>query len=122
MIKRLSLLATIGAATAAAFVLAAGSSAYAAPKVTGTVGPGFTITLTSGGKKVTTLKAGRYAFVITDKSSIHNFSLEKGSVHKVLTSVAFVGKKTVTMMLSKGTWRFVCDPHEDGMKGTFKVT
>ena len=107
----------------AMLALALPVAAQAAPsKLVGTVGPGFTITLTSGGKKVTTLKAGRYTFVITDKSSIHNFSLEKGSVHKVLTSVAFVGKKTVTMALSKGTWRFVCDPHEGGMKGTFKVT
>ena len=39
----------------------------ATPKVTGTVGPGFTISM----KKPT--KAGKYTLVVSDKSSIHNF-------------------------------------------------
>ena len=46
------------------------------PKLIGTVGPGYTITLTKSGKKVTKLKAGKYTFVISDKASIHSYSLD----------------------------------------------
>ena len=38
------------------------ASLAAAPKLTGTVGPGITITLTRGGKRVTKLTAGAYTF------------------------------------------------------------
>jgi hypothetical protein len=41
-----------------------------------TVGPGFTITLTKGGKKVTRLSAGRYQLVVRDRSTMHSFVLE----------------------------------------------
>jgi hypothetical protein len=62
--------------------------------VEGTVGPGFTITLTLNGKKVTTLKAGtRYRFVITDRASIHDFHLAGPGLNRVITSVEFMGTK-----------------------------
>ena len=38
------------------------------------------------------------------------------------TSVGQVGKKTFTVTLKKGTYRFVCDPHASQMKGSFKVS
>jgi hypothetical protein len=54
-----------------------GASAAGATKVLGTVGPGFTISLKSTtGKKLSTLKAGKYMFVVSDKSSIHNFTVK----------------------------------------------
>ena len=123
MIKRFSLLAALAASVLAALVLPAFSSAMAAPKLVGTVGPGFTIKLKDAtGRKVTRIKAGKYTFVITDKSTIHNFALEKGRKHRELTTVRFVGKKTVTLTLTKGKWIFVCEPHESTMKGSFTVT
>ena len=97
----------------------------APPKLVGTVGPGFTITLTKGGKKVTKLKAGTYTFAIADKASIHDFVLEQesgGKWEKQLTSVPFVGKKTVTVTLKKGKWKYYCAPHESSMYGFFTVT
>lgn len=113
-------------ALAAGLVAWIATSALAAPpKLVGTVGPGFTITLTKGGKKVTKLKAGKYAFVISDKASIHDFVLEQqsgGKFEKELTSVPFVGKKTVTVTLKKGKWKFYCSPHQSLMSGTFVVT
>ena len=68
-----------------------------APKVIkGSVGPGFTISLASGGKKVTSLKAGvPYKFQISDKSSSHDFHLSGPGVNKVITSVSFMGMKSV---------------------------
>lgn len=121
-----SLRLTVVAALVAALVASVAASALAAPpKLVGTVGPGFTITLTKGGKKVTKLKAGKYTFVIADKASIHDFVLEQqsgGKWEKQLTSVPFVGKKTVTVTLKKGKWKYYCAPHESSMSGTFVVT
>ena len=121
MIRRFLLVAAVAGS---ALVVTSQIGAMSAPKLTGTVGPGFTISLKdSTGKKVTKLKAGKYTFAITDKSSIHNFELKKGKFKKVFTSVGFQGKaKNVTLTLGKGKWTFYCRPHEDSMVGTFTVT
>ena len=110
---------TLVLAVAAAAVLALPVLA-AAPKLTGTVGPGFTITLKSGGKKVTTLKTGKYALVVADKSSIHNFHLIGPGVN-VKTSVARTGTKSFAIKLAKGKYRFFCDPHATTMNGSFTI-
>ena len=61
---------------AAVALVATGTIAAAPPGGEGTVGRGFTISLTSGGKKVKSLKSGvRYRFEVTDKSSAHDFHL-----------------------------------------------
>jgi plastocyanin len=115
---------TLGLVALALGALAIAPAQAAAPKLVGTVGPGFTIKLTSGGKKVTKLRAGKYTFVIADKASIHNFVLEQesgGKWEKQLTSVRFVGKKTVTVTLKKGKWKYYCAPHESMMFGFFTV-
>ena len=99
---------------------AAGNAAT--PKLTGVAGPGFTITLKSGGKPVKTLTAGTYTVVVSDKSSEHNFHLFGPGVNKT-TSVPFVGSQTWTVKLTAGKYTFQCDVHASvGMKGTFKVT
>ena len=58
------------------------SALAATPTLTGTVGPGFTITLKKGTAKVTKLKAGSYVIKVSDKSSIHNFRLKGPGVNK----------------------------------------
>jgi plastocyanin len=93
----------------------------ATPTLNGTDGPGFTITLTKGGKKVTKLPAGTYVFKIADKSTIHNFHLTGPGVNKS-TSVGGQGTSTWKLTLKKGTYKFVCDPHKAFMKGSFVVT
>ena len=109
--------------TALAGLLLVPASAMTTPKLNGTVGPGFTITLTKGGKKVTSLKAGKYTFVIHDKATAHNFTLEeKGGHGRTLTATAFMGTKTITVTLSKGTWKYYCSVHESVMFGFFKVS
>jgi plastocyanin len=98
------------------------TASAATPTLVGTDGPGFTITLTQGGKKVTKLKAGTYIFKINDKSSIHNFHLTgPGGLNKK-TTVGETGTKTWKLTLKKGTYKFVCDPHASVMKGSFKVS
>lgn len=116
-------LALIAAAALASLAAASPLAAKAsATRLVGTVGPGFTITLkTAGGKPVKKLKPGSYTFVVTDKSSIHNFHLTGPGVNKEITGVAFTGTKTVTLRLKKGSYRFVCDPHAGSMRGSFSV-
>jgi len=102
-----------------------GTAAPKAPVVVGTVGPGYSIHLTKGGKRVKSLKAGRYAFKITDRAAVHNFVLEKskgGTFERAITSVPFKGTKTVVVKLTKGSWEFYCAPHESTMHGDFTVT
>ena len=118
--RRRSLLAVM---LAAVFALSAviATQAASAKTLSGTVGPGFTITLKSRGKKVKRVNAGTYKFRITDKSDFHNFHIKGPGVNKRITSVAFEGTKSVSLKLRKGTYRYVCDPHSDEMKGSFKV-
>jgi plastocyanin len=103
------LLALAIASIAAVPVLAA------TPKFTGTVGPGFTISMA---KKPT--KPGKITLVVTDRSDEHNFHL-KGPNVNVKTSVAAVAKKTFTVTLKKGKYTFLCDPHASTMKGSFTI-
>ncbi len=118
MLRIRTLVAVVAGVAALALPISAGA---ATPKLTGTVGPGFTITLKQGAKKVKTLKAGSYSVRVSDKSNIHNFRLKGPGVNKEITSISFKGTKTVVVKLKKGTYTYVCDPHASIMKGTFKV-
>jgi plastocyanin len=101
--------------------LATGAAA-APPQLAGTIGPGFTISLKSAGKKVATLKHGKYTFKVGDKSTIHNFTLNgPGQKNRTITATGFVGTKTATLTLKKGAYRFYCTLHPS-ITGTFKVT
>jgi plastocyanin len=102
-------------------VLAVPAAFAATPTLTGTVGPGFTITLKKGTTKVTKLKAGTYVFKISDLSNIHNFHLKGPGIDKK-TGVGFKGSVTWKLKLAKGTYKFVCDPHKAFMKGSFTVS
>ena len=101
----------------------ASASLASTPKLTGTVGPGFTITLAQGGKKVTKLKAGKYTLVVNDKSSMHSYGLDgPNGFAKDFTSVSFKGTKTFTVTLKVGKYKFYCTPHESTMFGNFTVS
>ena len=119
----MSRIALVAAGLVAALALAAPIGATSSvTKLTGTVGPGFTITLKKGTAKVKTLKAGSYKITVNDKSNIHNFHLKGPGVSKIITATPFKGTKTVTVKLKKGTYKYVCDPHASLMHGSFKVT
>ena len=113
---------TIGLTTILA-TLALASPTFAAARtntnaktLTGTVGPGFTITMN---KK--TVKAGTYAITIHDLASIHDFHLTGPGVNKA-TSVTGTGTTKWTVKLKKGTYHFACDPHHTIMHGVLNVT
>jgi plastocyanin len=95
----------------------------AATKLTGTVGPGFTISLrTSRGRAVKSLKAGRYAITVRDRARNHNFHLRGAGVNRK-TGVAYRGTpaKAWTVTLKKGTLTWLCDPHATRMRGSAKI-
>ena len=117
-----------GVAASAAFlsalVLAGGASASptATPTLVGTTGPGFAITVTIGGKKVQTLKAGTYQLVIHDKAAIHSFALDGPHGYaKDFTTVPFVGTKTFSVKLVAGKYKAYCKAHEPTMFQFFTV-
>ena len=95
------------------------------PTLKGVVGPGYTIKLTMNGKKVKSLKAGKYKFAITDKSDFHNFKVEwekGGHFEKQISSTPFSGSKSVVITLKPGSWRAYCSVHESQMHTDFKIT
>jgi plastocyanin len=88
----------------------------------GETGPGFTIEVSQNGQDAETVKAGTYTLEVEDKSDQHNFHLIGPGVDEEVTEVPFVGDKSVTVTLKKGTYTYQCDPHaSSGMKGTFAV-
>jgi hypothetical protein len=117
----MKLICTLTAAAALGLAAALPASPMGTPKLYGTVGPGFTITLKQNGKLVRTLHPGTYTFVIWDRSGIHNFQVEGNRLDRALTSVGFTGHKTVTIVLRRGTYKYYCAPHESSMFGHFKV-
>ncbi|HEX9351292.1 MAG TPA: plastocyanin/azurin family copper-binding protein [Gaiellaceae bacterium] len=120
MFRRFGIAAVVS--VVAISLLLAGNASAAPKTVVGTVGPGFTITLKLNGNKVTKLKAGvQYRFMISDRSSIHDFHLSGPGVDTVITAVGFTGTKSIVVTPKKGTYNFKCDPHASFMHGSFKV-
>ena len=113
----------IAAALAAVLVAVApaGASRAALPKLTGTVGPGFTITLKKAGKKVMKLKAGRY--VDHDQGPLGRAQLPPHRAWAEQDDLDLGhGHDHVDGPAQKGTYKFVCDPHAPIMHGSFKVS
>jgi plastocyanin len=119
MSRRIALLLTAAALAGAALAPAAADAAN--PTLTGTVGPGFTITLRGPHAVVKTLKAGTYKVVVHDLADIHDFHLTGPGVNKT-TSVSGKGTVTWTVTFKKGTYKYQCDPHAATMHGSFTVS
>jgi plastocyanin len=123
MRMRTPLLAGMAVAVAAAVPGAqTAAGQVSAETLTGTVGPGPQITLTTAdGQPVTTLVEGTYTFTISDKAPNHNFHLFGPNLNQT-TTVPEVGDTSWTVTLKPGGYAFVCDPHQaGGMRGTFSV-
>jgi plastocyanin len=114
--KRIGMLA----AGVAAAAIAAGNSSAALPKLQGSVSDPVNISLTFGGKKVSTLKAGKYTIVVRDMAGDHNFHLKGPGVDRS-TTLGGTGTSQWTVTLRKGSYTYVCDPHANFMKGSFTV-
>lgn len=123
MIRRLAVVAGTGAVAVALF-WALSAPAAATKTLSGTVGPGQTITLKFNGRAVKTLTRGTYRITVRDRSAgSHNFVLTgPGVANRTITGLDFAGTRSVTVQLRRGTYTFYCRPHRSFMKGTFRVT
>ena len=84
------------------------------------VGPGYSISLTQNGTKVTHLDPGTYTIDVNDQADIHNFDLFGPGV-KESTGVDTTGTTTWTVTFTDGTYTYVCDAHPASMTGKFTV-
>jgi len=92
------------------------ASGSASGTLTGSVGPGFDISM-----EESTVAAGTYTLTVDDQASIHNFHLTGDGVD-VSTDVSGTGEKSFTVALTPGRYTYVCDPHSSQMRGTLTVT
>jgi hypothetical protein len=68
------------------------------------------LSLTRGGRQVSSLHKGRYTITVADASAKVGFTLQKvepSSLRIGLTSAAFVGKKSIGVPLGAGRWTLV---------------
>ena len=105
--------ATALAVLAVAAIVVPGAAA--SHTMNGTVGPGFTISLTGTAGLV---PGDTHTVVISDQSAEHNFHLLGTSV---ATDVEATGTSTFQVTLPAGRYTYVCDPHASTMRGTFTV-
>ena len=81
------------------------------PKLFGTVGPEFEISLRDAqGNRVTKLEPGTYDVQVRDLSDFHTFHLEGPGVDE-RTEVAFTGTVNWTVTFRDGDYSYHCDPH-----------
>ena len=113
----------VAAAALVSVGVAATATAVSLPKLHGVIGPGYSISLKDAhGRRVKTLKHGKYTLVVQDKANIHNFTLNgPGIKNKTITGTTFVGTKTVTVTLKAGKYRYYCTVHPF-VTGSFRVT
>jgi hypothetical protein len=80
--------------------------------LTGAVSQAGKLTLAFEGKSVTHLSAGRYTIAVTDRSGSGSFALEKKGKRSVVTVTggSFVGKRSLTVDLTAGSWVFMAKP------------
>lgn len=73
--------------------------------LSGTVGSTGALKLTYKGKTVTTLKPGQYTVTVVDTSTHNGFIMRmRGKAPIAVSSVPFVGKKTLVVNLMTGQW------------------
>jgi plastocyanin len=84
------------------------------------VGPGYAISLTQNGTKVTHLDPGTYTISVDDKADVHNFHLTGPGVDQS-TAVDAITTATWTVTFQDGTYNYICDAHPTTLSGKFTV-
>jgi plastocyanin len=96
-----------GSSVSAAGKAAGSGSSALAGSLAGQVGTAGKLTLSSGGRAVAKLKAGKYKVTVADKASGRSFVLQRsGGAATTVSGIAFVGTRSVTLTLTAGKWTF----------------
>jgi len=85
-------------------------------KITGSVGPGFTISVSRH-----QVAHGTYTFTVTDKSTMHNWHIIGPGVNRK-TPISKKVTKTFTVQLTKGKYKIHCDAHPIAMRTHITVS
>ena len=117
----LTLLAAVVGLALAASLQAAPGVANLAASVGPDQGSRSPISITKGGARFATLRAGAYRLTVRDRAKEHNFYLYGPGV-AVRTGVEAVGTRVFTVTFRKGLYRFLCTVDPLTMKGSFRVT
>ena len=77
-----------------------------------------TLTLAFKGHSVTHLAAGRYTIAVVDRSGSSGFDVQKRGKRAVVsvTGGTFVGKRSLTVDLTSGTWTFMPRPAQGRLR------
>jgi hypothetical protein len=86
------------------------------PKLKGSVGPGFQISISDD-----SVPAGRYKLIVKDFGTIHNFHIFGAGVDKA-TSVPGTGRTVFKIRVTEGEYAIQCDTHPLEMNTTLTVT
>jgi len=109
----------VGGPSQAGHQTAAASNAPAAAggldRIVGTVGPGFTISVSP--RRV---QPGTYRLVVRDRSSMHNWHIRGSGVNKQ-TGIPFQGTRRFTIEVDAGRYRINCDVHPTSMRTSLRV-
>jgi|tagenome__1003787_1003787.scaffolds.fasta_scaffold20607124_1 hypothetical protein len=100
--------------------VSAARPASTATQLDAKVGPGFSITLTQNGTKVTNLPAGDYTITVDDEATEHDFHLAGPGVDKA-TDIEGTGTTTWNVTVGDGSYSYFCDAHPTTMLGKFTV-
>lgn len=102
-------------------VSTAAKPAATSRRLVGTVGPGARISLKISGKKVLSLRAGRYGIVVNDLTSRHNFHLVGAGVNLSTGGPANRGRVRWSDNFVKGRYRYFSDASPRKLRGSFVV-
>jgi plastocyanin len=103
-----------------ALAVAVARPASSAGTLTGSVGPGYSISVLQNGTKVSSLAPGDYTLTVDDKSVEHDFHLLGPGVDQA-TTIEGTGSTTWNVTLQNGTYTYQCDVHGALMTGKFTV-
>ena len=98
----------------------AGAAGAANPKLRAVVSDPVNISLTLNGQKVSTLKPGKYAIVVSDEASDHDFHLTGPGVDKT-TTVPASARRPGTSPCGRASTRTSATRIRCFMKGSFTV-
>jgi len=107
---------------AAVVAVSGAAPAPAAPTdLVGEVGPERPLRVTdTNGDLILVLDPGTYTITVHDNADVHNFRLFGPGVHQA-TEVGRIETVVWTVALSEGTYSYMCDPHAQVMRGSFRV-